>query len=398
MIVSFAVAVACLRIMPLLLWVLIRRDALWAQRLAGTVMFLSGVAFAHAMGVELEELLVRAPIMIVYLACVGYVVAASLPALRRMGRIGQTGILLAAYLGLPAFAGASGYLAPTVAFAWERMLAAYSLCQTPGLTSTEHDVRRHTVFLALDPSLVFHLRAKPVTDDSWKRRGGAMARLGLGCIALAADGMISQRFPALLVVPGVESLWTPLGTLHVAIFSLTTFVALYMAHSGVAHVQIGFARVTGMRLQERYHFPFLARSPLEFWRRWNIWMGVWIKSYVFTPAARSLQRHRVPSGVSLALGVLVSFIATGALHAIATIAILPSTTGVQIGVGQVLAFVSIGCVAILWEGLRRIVRWALPERLLRVAGRLFSNVIFASVFLFVVWMFHLLISGSWQPF
>lgn len=384
--------------MPLVLWVLIRQDALWSQRFAGTAMFLSGVAFAHVMGVELEELFIRAPIIIAYLACVGYVVAASLPALRRMGRIGQTGILLFAYLGLPAWAGESGYLAPTIAFAWERMLAAYSLCQTPDLTSTEQDVRQHAVFLALDPSLVFHLRARPITDDSWKRRGIAMARVGFGCAALAADGMISQRFPALLVVPGVESLWAPLGTLHVAIFSLATFVALYLAHSGVAHVQIGFARVTGMRLQERYHFPFVAGSPLEFWRRWNIWMGVWIKSYVFTPTARSLQRHRVPSGASLALGVLVSFIVTGALHAIATIAILPSATGVQIGVGQVLAFASIGCVAILWEGLRRIARWALPERLLRIVGWLFSHVMFASVFLFVVWMFHLLISGSWQPF
>jgi alginate O-acetyltransferase complex protein AlgI len=53
--------------------------------------------------------------------------------------------------------------------------------------------------------------------------------------------------------------------------------------SGYSDMAIGFARMMGIRLPENFQWPYLARSPAEFWRRWHISLSSWIRDYLYIP-------------------------------------------------------------------------------------------------------------------
>ena len=57
--------------------------------------------------------------------------------------------------------------------------------------------------------------------------------------------------------------------------------------SGYSDMAIGFARMLGIRLPENFWFPYLARSPADFWRRWHISLSTWIRDYVYIPLGGS---------------------------------------------------------------------------------------------------------------
>jgi alginate O-acetyltransferase complex protein AlgI len=57
--------------------------------------------------------------------------------------------------------------------------------------------------------------------------------------------------------------------------------------SGYSDMAIGFARMCGVRLPENFDWPYLARSPSEFWQRWHMSLSGWIRDYVYIPLGGS---------------------------------------------------------------------------------------------------------------
>ena len=58
---------------------------------------------------------------------------------------------------------------------------------------------------------------------------------------------------------------------------------IYFDFSGYSDMAIGLGRIFGFRFPENFHYPYIAHSITDFWRRWHITLSAFFKAYVYIP-------------------------------------------------------------------------------------------------------------------
>jgi len=58
---------------------------------------------------------------------------------------------------------------------------------------------------------------------------------------------------------------------------------IYFDFSGYSDMAIGLGKMFGFTFRENFHYPYVADSVTDFWRRWHISLSVWFREYVYIP-------------------------------------------------------------------------------------------------------------------
>lgn len=110
----------------------------------------------------------------------------------------------------------------------------------------------------------------------------AVKRMASGIIRLAAVGVLMDQFP-------LDVLFTQPQQLSPGAFIVGIYLAplsFFLWISGYVELSIGVGRLMGFVVPENFNYPWKAGNIAEFWQRWHITLGAWLRDYVFTPMVR----------------------------------------------------------------------------------------------------------------
>lgn len=88
-----------------------------------------------------------------------------------------------------------------------------------------------------------------------------------------AVNLIDRVFDNPLLFSGFENLF--------ALFAYS--LQVYADFSGYTDIAIGVAMLMGFYLPMNFDSPYKSQSPQEFWRRWHMSLGRWLKGYLYIP-------------------------------------------------------------------------------------------------------------------
>ncbi|WP_272116601.1 MULTISPECIES: MBOAT family O-acyltransferase [Spirulina] len=156
------------------------------------------------------------------------------------------------------------------------------------------------------------------TEGLWLFAAGAVKK------ALIADplGMFVDLCLGNLERAGSVDLW---------LVVLAYGLQLYFDFSGYVDMARGSAMFLGFTLPDNFNFPYFTTSIAQFWRRWHITLGDWLRNYLYFPLGGS-RRGLVRTCINLWLilfiagiwhidtrGTAWGFLVWGGLHGVALV-------------------------------------------------------------------------------
>ncbi|QQS52146.1 MAG: MBOAT family protein [Bacteroidota bacterium] len=85
---------------------------------------------------------------------------------------------------------------------------------------------------------------------------------------------------------------------------------IYYDFAGYSDMAIGLGRMFGFTFPENFDSPYTSKSITEFWRRWHITLGHWMRDYLYIP----LGGNRVNNKLRLYFNLWLVFLISGLWH------------------------------------------------------------------------------------
>jgi alginate O-acetyltransferase complex protein AlgI len=87
------------------------------------------------------------------------------------------------------------------------------------------------------------------------------------------------------------------------LFAMAFDFQVYFDFSGYADIARGSAKLFGYKVPINFDYPYLASSITEFWQRWHITLGSWLRDYVYTPLGWTRNRLKIARNLLITMTV-----------------------------------------------------------------------------------------------
>ncbi|HWY10309.1 MAG TPA: MBOAT family O-acyltransferase [Bacteroidia bacterium] len=104
----------------------------------------------------------------------------------------------------------------------------------------------------------------------------------------------------------ISDLNTPIAWLGMLAYTFQ----IYFDFSGYSDMAIGMGKMLGFKFPENFNNPYTSGSITEFWRRWHMTLGSWMKNYLYIP----LGGNKVDSKKRLYFNLWLVFLLSGFWH------------------------------------------------------------------------------------
>lgn len=101
-----------------------------------------------------------------------------------------------------------------------------------------------------------------------------------------------------------------ISSLECWIGALAYTFQIYFDFSGYSDMAIGLGKMFGFTFLENFDNPYTSRSITEFWKRWHISLGNWMRRYLYIP----LGGNRVETSSRLYFNLWLVFVLSGLWH------------------------------------------------------------------------------------
>lgn len=163
--------------------------------------------------------------------------------------------------------------------------------------------------LIAGPIIRYHELADQITDrranetTDYHLTGFFRFILGLAKKVLIANHMGQQADAIMALHP-----WQ-IDTVSAWIGILAYTFQIYFDFSGYSDMAIGLGKMMGFKFPENFNNPYISQSITEFWRRWHMTLGAWMRNYLYIPlGGNKVGKYR------LYLNLWLVFLASGLWH------------------------------------------------------------------------------------
>ncbi|HEV3141305.1 MAG TPA: MBOAT family O-acyltransferase, partial [Vicinamibacterales bacterium] len=104
-------------------------------------------------------------------------------------------------------------------------------------------------------------------------------------------GLAKKVLIANVVAPTADAMFgmpiDRLSAAHAWLGLVCYTLQIYFDFSGYSDMAIGLGAMFGFRFPENFHWPYVAASVQEFWRRWHMSLSSWFRDYLYVPLGGS---------------------------------------------------------------------------------------------------------------
>ena len=238
--------------------------------------------------------------------------------------------VILAGLGDPGFM-ASGLLLPLGISFYTFQSVGYAIDCYNSKYAPEPNYARFLLFVSFFPQLIQGPinRYDDMAAQLFERRSFDLARSRRALLLVGFGAMKKYVMADVLVTTISQSLdhMGPNTPGSVVAFGILLYtVQQYGDFSGGIDMVRGVAELFGVRMAENFRQPYFSTSLSDFWRRWHMTLGAWMRDYVFYPLAvrpsllrlnkwgtEHLGKH-VGRTLSACIGNVVVFLLVGLWH------------------------------------------------------------------------------------